>query len=449
MFLAHWELPWCLPYLGVWTAVEWTPHLGDTGEVEAMSTARITIPLDIPDVQVLQTQITEQGEFIITVESRLSSARCRRCGRELRKLHGYDAWVTVRHLPILGRPVDLRYRPQRYRCDTCEGKPTTTQQVSWHEPNSPQTTAYDPHLLLQVVNAPVEEVRIKERLPYDVVLGVIERRIATQVDWTQSAELAVLGLDEIALKKGHRDFVVIVTARLAAGRIAILGVLPDRDKTTVTQFLKRIPAAWRATIHTLCTAMYDNYIQAARDALPAVRIVMDRFPVAQKYRDAADRVRKQELKRLKHELPKAEYQQLKGSLAAFRKNQAELRPDQHALLERLWTYTPLLKTVYTWREELTAIFNTAASPATAQDQLRAWQTRVRDSGLTCFDDFLNTLHHWWTEITNYFVNRDSSGFVEGLNNKLKVLKRRCYGLFNLGHLFQRIFLDLEGYRLFA
>jgi transposase len=39
--------------------------------------------------------------------------------------------------------------------------------------------------------------------------------------------------------------------------------------------------------------------------------------------------------------------------------------------------------------------------------------------------------------------------VEGFNNKIKVLKRRCYGLFNLKHIFQRIFLDLEGYRLFA
>ncbi len=53
------------------------------------------------------------------------------------------------------------------------------------------------------------------------------------------------------------------------------------------------------------------------------------------------------------------------------------------------------------------------------------------------------------EITNYFVKRETSGFVEGLNNKIKVLKRRCYGIFNLGHLFQRVFLDLEGYRLFA
>jgi len=48
------------------------------------------------------------------------------------------------------------------------------------------------------------------------------------------------------------------------------------------------------------------------------------------------------------------------------------------------------------------------------------------------------------EITNYFVDRNNSGFVEGLNNKIKVLKRRCYGIFNLRHLFQRIYLDLEG-----
>lgn len=53
------------------------------------------------------------------------------------------------------------------------------------------------------------------------------------------------------------------------------------------------------------------------------------------------------------------------------------------------------------------------------------------------------------EITNYFLHRDSSGFVEGLKTKIKVLKRRCDGIVNLGPLFQRLFLDLEGYRLFA
>ena len=98
---------------------------------------------------------------------------------------------------------------------------------------------------------------------------------------------------------------------------------------------------------------------------------------------------------------------------------------------------------------LTAIFDQHSSPTSAKTKIRVWVRRVTRSGLRCFDRFINTLGHWWVEIINYFVNRDNSGFVEGLNNKLKALKRRCYGLFNLEHLFQCIFLDLEGYRLFA
>jgi transposase len=414
-----------------------------------MSTAQIMISLDIPDVRILQAQLTAQGEYIITVESTLTSAICHRCGRMIRKSYGTDDWVTVQHLPILGRPVYLRYRPKRYRCDTCAGRPTTTQQLTWHTPNSPQTNAFDTHLLVQLVNATIEDVRLKERLPYDVVLGVIERRIDQQVDWTRYTALSVLGLDEIALKKGHRDFVVIVTAQVPDGHLVILGVLPDREKVTVKRFLTSIPAPLRETIETLCTDMYPGYINAAREVLRHVRIVIDRFHVAEQYRAAADTVRKQELKRLKRELPPADYQQLKGSLWAFRKNQADLSPAEQTVLARLLGYSVELAAAHLLREELTAIFEHVSSLAQAQTELRAWQERVRHSGLTCFDTFLNTLDHWWTEITNYFVHRDSSGFVEGLNNKIKVLKRRCYGLFNLGHLFQRIFLDLEGYRLFA
>ena len=414
-----------------------------------MSTAQISVPLDIPDVQILQTQITAHGEFMITVESTLTSARCRRCGRELRRFYGLDKWVTVRQLPILGRPVYLRYRPKRYRCEECDGHPTTTQQLTWHTPNSPHTTAYDQHLLLQLVNATVEDVSLKERLAYDRVLGVLERCIATKVDWSGYTELGVLGLDEIALKKGHRDFVVIVSARLRDGRLAILGVLANREKDTVQEFLAGIPAELAATIQTVCTDMYEGYINAVHEVLRAAKVVVDRFHVAEKYRAAADSVRKQELKRLKRELAKADYQQLQGNLWAFRKNSADLCPDEQDCLKRLFTYSPALKMAYALREELTALFEQAASPDRAQEQLRAWQAHVRQSGLHCFDDFLNTLNRWWQEILNYFVNRHSSGFVEGLNNKLKVLKRRCYGLFNLDHLFQRIFLDLEGYRLFT
>jgi transposase len=81
--------------------------------------------------------------------------------------------------------------------------------------------------------------------------------------------------------------------------------------------------------------------------------------------------------------------------------------------------------------------------------IKGWMKQVRDSGLSCFDSFLVTLENWLDEITNYFVSRLTSGFVEGFNNKVKVLKRRCYGMTNLKHFFQRLYLDLEGYRLFG
>lgn len=414
-----------------------------------MAGAQITVPLDIPDVRVLKTEINRVGELIITIESIKEGTTCRQCGREIRKRHGYEDWTTIRHLPVFGRPSYLRYRPRRYQCMECEGHPTTTQRLDWRESNSPHSMVYDDHVLLQLVNSTVEDVSIKVGVAYDCVLGVLERRISASVDWGQYTALGVIGMDEIALKKGHRNFVVIVTARLADGRVVILGVLPDRQKDTLIEFLRSIPQRLQQTIHTVCCDMYEGFSEAAREELPHARIVIDRFHVARAYRNGLDDLRKQELKRLKKELPAAGYQQLKGSLWALRRKPADLTAEERRILRLLFRYSPKLKQAYDLQRQLTSIFDQSFSPAAAKTKIRAWVKRVTRSGLHCFDPFLSTLGRWWQEIINYFVNRESSGFVEGLNNKLKVLKRRCYGLFNLKHLFQRIFLDLEGYRLFA
>jgi transposase len=415
----------------------------------SMKKAQVTVPLDIPDVRVLSTEINNVGDLIITIESVKEGTICRQCGREIRKRHGYDEWTVIRHLPVFGRPSYLRYRPRRYQCLECEGHPTTTEQLSWRESNSPHSMVYDDHLLLQLVNATVEDVSIKEGVAYDCVLGVLERRISARVDWGQYSALGVIGLDEIALKKGHRNFVTIVTARLAEGRVVILAVLPDRQKETVVEFLRSIPERLKQSIHSVCCDMYEGFSEAVQEELSHVRIVIDRFHVARSYRDGLDDLRKQELGRLKKELPDAEYKQLKGSMWALRKKPADLTPEEKRTLRLLFRYSPALKQAYDLQQQLTDIFDRHLSPTSAKTRIQTWIKRVAKSGLRCFDKFINTLGRWWQEIINYFVNRDNSGFVEGLNNKLKVLKRRCYGLFNLKHLFQRIFLDLEGYRLFA
>ena len=108
----------------------------------------------------------------------------------------------------------------------------------------------------------MQDVSCKEQLGYDAVAGVVERGISPRVDWTAWAALEVLGLDEIALKKGHRDFVAIVSARLPGGQVVVLAVLPDRQKETVKAFLQSIPEPLRRTIHTVCTDMWEGYVNA-------------------------------------------------------------------------------------------------------------------------------------------------------------------------------------------
>jgi transposase len=413
-----------------------------------MPKAHITIPLDIPNVEVLKIETTDKNEYIITIRSTRKRVRCRVCGSVLRKSHGHDDWITVQHLPILGHPVYLRFRSRRFECD-CEGNPTTTEQLEWRDKHSPHSKAYDDHILLQLVNATVQDVHIKEGLSYAAVEGVIERRLMSEVDWSQYEVLGVLGLDEVALKKGRNDYVTLVTARLWDGRVAILGVLPGREKQTVKTFLTSIPARLQATVHTVCTDMYAGYTEAAREVFPRALLVIDRFHVAKHYHAAADALRIQVRKQLQKTLPEDEYAALKGNMWAFRKRPAELTRKERRVLKQLFAHAPDLKQAYDFRVQLTRIFDRNLSRSEARKQIRSWMTRVRKSGLTGFDMFLNTLTNWFDEITNYFINRLSSGFVEGFNNKVKVLKRRCYGILNPRHLFQRLWLDLNGYRLFV
>ena len=414
-----------------------------------MTKAEITIPLGIPDVRILQTSTGERGEIIITIESTKAGTRCRKCGNWITKQHGRDEWVTIRHLPVFGRPTYLRYRPNRYQCQDCAGHPTTTQGLEWHDANSPHSFVYDDHILLQLVNSTIEDASIKEGLSYDSVAGALERRIAASVDWTVIAEIEILGLDEIALKKGHGNYVTLATGRVRDGEIVILGVLPGHEKAVVIEFFRSIPQRILQTVQAVCCDLWEAYTEAVREEIPTARIVADRFHVARHYRDAADKLRKQELQGLKKELSKEEYQKLNGSFRAFRKNAKDLNKNERKILRGFFEYAASAKQAYVLREQLTAIFDMNISRKQAQSKILHWIQQVQKSGLRCFEDFIRLLQNWWEEITNFFIHRENSGFVEGFNNKVKILKHRCYGIFNLKHLFQRIYLDLCGYRLFA
>ncbi len=140
---------------------------------------------------------------------------------------------------------------------------------------------------------------------------------------------------------------------------------------------------------------------------------------------------------------------LYGAMWPFRKSLEELTDEEWELLQRLFAYSPNMKEAYIWREELTQIFERNHTRTAAKQAIRAWCRRARQSHLSQFESFLGTIETWLEPISNYFLERLTSGFVEGFNNRVKVLKRRCYGIFDVEHLFQRLTLDLHGYERFS
>ncbi|OQK15772.1 hypothetical protein AU255_16380 [Methyloprofundus sedimenti] len=269
------------------------------------------------------------------------------------------------------------------------------------------------------------------------------------MDWETIKSLPLLGLDEIALKKGHKDFVVIISGINEGGEKCILAVLPNRKKETVKIFLQSIPVEIKRTIQRACVDMYDGYSNAVYEELHGVEVVVDRFHVTKSYRACADNARIKEMKTLKKTLSSEDYAQLKGVMWLFRKSLWDLNEEQQIKLIQLFNYAPELKQIYIYREALTGIFNRPLSKSQAEAELNSWVEQVRNLKLDCFSSFIVTLQNWQHEITNYFLRRETSGFVEGLNNKIKVIKRRCYGIYDIGRLFQHIWLDVEGRRLFG
>ncbi len=409
----------------------------------------IRIPIDLPDVRVLEVSKTDQGAWLIRVESTLTSTECHQCGRQITHFHGFEPAIRLRHLPLFETPVFIEFRPKRYRCPFCEGKPTTTQRLSWHELRSPNTKPYEQWLLRMLINSTVADVARKLTISEETVAGVLKRWVSPQVDWDKFDQIEVVGIDEIALKRGHRDYITLVSVPLMPRGVEIIAILADRKKQTVVNFFSSIPSRLKGGIQRVCTDMYQGFMTAAEEQLPEAKIVVDRFHVAKAYRACADTVRKHEVKRLKQELSPEEYQQIKGAMWPFRKAVDDLNDDEWALLERLFTYSPKLEKAYTLREELTEIFERDYTKTGAKCAIRAWCKRVRKSGLDEFESFLRTVDTWLDKITNYFLEGWSSGFVEGFNNRVKVLKRRCYGIFNVKRIFQRLTLDINGYERFG
>ena len=408
-----------------------------------------TLPLDIDALKITSQTTDTKGNIVFTVESTRDGTQCHKCGKVATKRYGYSSIIEVRHTSILDTPVYLKIKPVRYQCEHCEDHPTTTEQYEWCAKGGKITKALEKYILRCVINSTVLDVARKECLSYRTIVTALKNNIKTQVDWSQYKDLNTIGIDEISDRKGHQDFIAIISAKDKHGKLSVIAVLDDRKQELIKAFLESIPKHLKKTVKSICTDMHDGFIYPAIEIFGKQAVVVDRYHVAKLYRKPLDQLRIKEMARLKKEISEEEYSELEGMMWILRKQHECLTEVDKSKLTLLYQYSPLLKRAHSYALKLTQIFNTHIDRKSALAKIDRWILSVGKSGLTCFNTFVKTLNKYKGIIANYFKNRKNSGFVEGLNNKIKVAKRRCYGFFKTESLFQRLVLDLQGYTWFA
>lgn len=283
----------------------------------------------------------------------------------------------------------------------------------------------------------IQAVHQTERLGYKTIERLYYSIAQCQAEAIQPGPVSKLGIDEFALKKGHDGF-ALVLSDLEAGRV--IAVLPDRKKETLEAYFATWTPLQRAAVMEAAMDLWEPYAQAVSACLPNARIVADRFHVMKNLNDQVTSARRE----IQRDLPEASKQTRKGCRWLLVRNQEDLSSTDKDKLEAMFAVSSPLKQLHGLKEDFRTIFETDLTPQEAAPKLQAWIAAVQTSGLTKLTKFVSTLNNRWEHILNYFHHRLTSGKVEGLNNKVKVIKRCAYGFGNFEHFALRILVECDG-----
>ena len=359
-------------------------------------------------------------------------AICPVCLKVSQDVHQYHLRF-VRDLPVFGLTCYLEFKIRRFNCACCAQ--TFTEGLEAVDFNSRYTCRYEGYIFQRVRVSTIQQVSREEGLGYKAVAGIFQRQVELRTAESERSPVRVLGIDEISLKKYHQQY-VLVLSDLEWGRV--IDVLPDRLKETLEAWFDDLSEEERQAIEVVSIDMHEPFLLATEAKLrPEVMAVADRFHVMKNLLTCVTKAR-QEIQQTADEETK---EQLKGARWVIVTNEENLSEQGREKLARVCQACPELQTLYQLKEAFRCIFETVKDRDEAAHALERWQERVRATGLKSLDRFLTTLQNWWDQILNYFHDGVTQGFVEGMNNKIKMIKRRCFGFRNFDNFRLRVLAE--------
>lgn len=381
----------------------------------------LTQILNIPNYEVVGVE-TNDEQITLDIQSTMKGTKCPRCGTYSSELHENHPRI-VRDLPISGKACYLRFTRRRFFCQEC--RDPFSEVLGFVKEYRDYTNRYQARIFHQVKENNITAVMRLENLTYDQIESIFLTEAKSNMPANPFAGLKRLGIDEISLRKGKQDFVLILS-NLDTGEV--VDVIEKRTQEKLRQRLEQLIPQERDQIVEIAIDMWEPYANVCSELLPNAVIIVDRFHVAKAVNA--------ELNKLKNNEKNQHPEDLKGSHYTLLKNQDNLTDNQQENLQRIYKTCPILKMAHRLKECLHHIFESNSTKEKATQRIQKWLDISESHGL--FPDFRKTLLSWLDKITNYFLQRTTSGMVEGINNKVKLIKRRAFGFRNFEHFRLRV-----------
>lgn len=361
--------------------------------------------------------ISDQLHISIELPRRKHICPC--CGAETDRVHDYRMQI-IKDIP-LARDTFLHLRKRRYRCDC--GK-------RFFEKNTflPRYYRVTSRLVAEIMFAFKKTISAKEIGCRYNVSSVTAVRYFNQFNQKLTKLPEVISLDEFKGNSGGQKYNSII---VDPKEKVVLDILPNRFESDLIKYFAQFSN--KTEVKYFVCDMNPHFREVARTCLPQATIVADKYHVIRQVYWAMEKVRKNE----QNKLPKQHRIYFKKSRNLLMKRIEKLTPEEMDRLALMFEIAPRLADAYRIKNDFLTVIRSKSSEEGRQ-KLVEWLFSVEVLDLPEFHDCTKAYHNWFQEIVNSMDVPWTNGYIEGCNNKTKVLKRVSYGMRNFNNFRKRI-----------
>lgn len=358
----------------------------------------------------------EENRMILEVEYAERKEECPHCGSHALVKNGF------RHRTVLTVPVGLKstvlhMKVQRYKCKHC-GR-DEYEKISFVDGNRSYSHAFAGYVVFLLKKMTIQAVAELTGLSWDVIKEIHTTYLERHYSIPSLEGVKFIGIDEFAVKKGHTYMTIVVD--LETGRILHVG--EGRGADALTAFWERVKEE-QVEIEQIATDMSSAFSKSVRENAPHATYVFDHFHIIKLMNDTVDQVRREVVAM---ETDKQKKRLIKGTRFILMANGEKITdPDGRARLERALKINKPLSQAYYLKEELREIYR-QPSIKEAEERLDSWISMAKETEVAALVKIANTIAKTKNEILAWYKARISTAKVEGINNKIKVMKRAAYG----------------------